>query len=75
MIQNISHQKQFEVARLQMIAEENAKANRLKSEILDKIRQLCQTKISESTRKNKLQEIANSINQHAPSWIDLYKSL
>lgn len=75
MIQNISHQKQFEVARLQMIAEENIKANRLKNEIIDKIKQLCETKISENTRKTKISEISKTVNEHAPFWIDLSKAL
>lgn len=75
MIENISHQKQFEVIRLQMIAEENIKANRLKNEILDKIKQLCETKVSENTRKTKIEEISKTINQYAPHWININKAL
>ena len=75
MIQNISHQKQFEVIRLQMIAEENIKANRLKNEIIDKIKQLCETKVSENTRKTKIEEIAKAINQYAPHWVTMNKAL
>lgn len=75
MIANISHQKQFEVARLQMITEENIKANRLKNEIIDKIKQLCETKISQKTRKNKIEEITKTVNEYVPHWIDMHKAL
>lgn len=75
MIQNISHQKQFEVARLQMIAEENIKANRLKREIIDKINQLCETRISKKTRFEKIAEIKNHIDLHSEIFINLKESI
>ena len=75
MIQNISHQKQFEVARLQMIAEENVKANRLKNEIIAKINDLCSTGISIETRQKKISDILNHINIAAEVQIKLRKPI
>jgi hypothetical protein len=71
MIQNISHQKQYEVARLKMIAEENIKANRLRSEIIAKINELCQTSISKKSRTDKIKEITKHIELNSSIYIDL----
>ena len=71
MIQNISARQQFDVARLQMISEENIKANRLKREIIDKINQLCETRISKKTRTDKISDIRKHIELHSEVFINL----
>jgi hypothetical protein len=75
MIQNISHQKQFEIIKMQMISEENIKANKLKNEIMSKIDLLCKTGISKQTRKKKIQEITDFINNNCDVWIDMKNEL
>jgi hypothetical protein len=71
MIQNINHQKQYEIIKLQQIAEENIKINRLKNEITAKINELCKTKVSKETREKKIEEILNYINENSKIWINM----
>ena len=71
MIQNMTHQKQYEIIKMTMIAEQNIIANKLKNEIMAKIDLLCKTGISKQTRKNKIKEISDFINNNSDIWIDM----
>jgi hypothetical protein len=75
MIENINHQKQYEIIKMKMISEENAKANRLKSEIMAKINSLCETGISKQTRKNKIKQIIEFIDNNCDTWIEMKKEI
>ena len=68
---NVSDESQFKLAKMQIISEENAKANRLKSEIISKINDLCLTGISKETRKKKINEIIEHVQKNSDHYINL----